>query len=199
MKVQIPIAARSRQDEDIQDYVLFEIRCLLPGPYVMLSAFIDESGTHDGAPAIVVGGLMIKKKHLKSLDAEWKKALKEASISSFHTTDSAHLVGEFKGKNRDDVNALYRHLISLLKRHTFAGAAVACNLSESEFDDLRKGRWRFGRYATCAFICMQHMNKIALQNDYKKGSSHFLVGDFQIFGSMQERIFSLRYSSSRRP
>ncbi len=32
-----------------------------------------------------------------------------------------------------------------------------------------------------------------------KGSSHFLVGDFQIFGSMQERIFSLRYSSSRRP
>ncbi len=27
------------------------------------------------------------------------------------------------------------------------------------------------------------------------GSSHFLVGDFQIFGSMQERIFSLRYSS----
>ncbi len=34
---------------------------------------------------------------------------------------------------------------------------------------------------------------------YCEGSSHFLVGDFQIFGSMQERIFSLRYSSSRRP
>ncbi len=38
-----------------------------------------------------------------------------------------------------------------------------------------------------------------IEGHQKFGSSHFLVGDFQIFGSMQERIFSLRYSSSRRP
>jgi hypothetical protein len=35
--------------------------------------------------------------------------------------------------------------------------------------------------------------------EWNYGSSGFLVGDFHSFGSMQVRILSRRYSSSRKP
>jgi Protein of unknown function (DUF3800) len=171
-----PIADLTRDNEDIQDFLLYELRCLLPGPYAMLSAFLDESGTHDDAPAIIVGGLIVEKKHLEVLGSEWKKALKHAGVRHFHMKEMAHLQGEFKGKSRELANNLYKHLIGLLKKYVVGGAAVGCFLTEVEFDAERVGKWRHTRYTTCAFLCIDMLQKIAKRKGYEEMSFFFESG-----------------------
>jgi hypothetical protein len=54
---------------------------------VVIEGFFDESGTHKGAPLVVVAGFVGDRKVWKSFTKEWRKCLKDAGIRYFHAKD----------------------------------------------------------------------------------------------------------------
>lgn len=72
------------------------------GWVVMLRAYLDDSGTHDGAPVVVVGGLIGPTEHWDRLEQRWIEKLSsplpgKPALKAFHLS---HLVGHF-GEFRD--------------------------------------------------------------------------------------------------
>lgn len=120
----------------------------------MLLAYIDESGTDEKSPAMYVLGVLYKRKAQKKLNREWKKELKRFGISHFHTVDCAHAKKEFKGKRREFCDEAYQSFIKIVKKYITAAVCVA-TIPESQFNALRRGRFEYGQYTTCVFICIQ--------------------------------------------
>ena len=70
---------------------LFEI--LTPGHnqvVVMVEAYFDESGSHDGSPALCVAGYIYWPDECLKLDLGWKVVLEKYDLPYFHMVDCAH-------------------------------------------------------------------------------------------------------------
>ena len=68
----------------------------------MLEAFVDESGSHEGAECFVVAGYIATCQDWDAFNVEWKQVLGLYGLETFHTVD-------FKNRFRSEENA-YRHL-----------------------------------------------------------------------------------------
>ena len=103
---------------------------------------------------------------MEHLDRRWKKELKLAGIRCFHTTDNAHLRGEFDGKPRVFADQLYRSLIELIAKHA-CGAAVVYTMPEHKFSAClsKLGYWAYSQYTTCAYLCVMTLMKLARRLD----------------------------------
>src|SRR5262245_48212460 len=76
---------------------LDDLLYFFPGPYAMLSAYLDESGTHGEAPIMCVAGLLYTADAVKRLDQEWKEELepifrmpREAFPGNYRRASSSH-------------------------------------------------------------------------------------------------------------
>jgi hypothetical protein len=58
------------------------------GCIAVLYAYLDESGTHAGAPVLCVAGYVGNRKQWLAFDKEWLPKLKDSGISSFHAVES---------------------------------------------------------------------------------------------------------------
>lgn len=85
----------------------------------MLEYYLDDSGTHEGSPVVVWGGIVGDKFFLNQLDAAWRQRLllpcdDKPPIKAFHSYDLEHSCGEFKGYNqgaRDLTRRNFRQVI----------------------------------------------------------------------------------------
>jgi len=154
--------------EDIQTALLDNLLYFLPGRCAMLSAYLDESGTHQSAAALCVGGLLFTKRNAKQLNREWKKVLNQAGISHFHLVDKSHLRGEFEGKSRRFADDVYRKLLALTNQYASGGVGVGCALSEKMFNKLRLPNRQISRYAASMIVGMQLMSIVAQQLNHKR-------------------------------
>ena len=141
--------------EDHQGLILNDLLYFFPGPYIMLSAYLDESGTHGDSRVMCVAGLLYKREQMEPLDSEWKEALSSAGVRYFHAVESSQLRGEFKGWERRKEDQLYRKLVGIVKGRA-CGGAVAYMTSEEQFDEYRKSwSWEYGQYTTCVYACVR--------------------------------------------
>jgi hypothetical protein len=62
----------------------------------MVTAYIDESGTHAGCPAMTVAGWLAPVQQWNVFEKEWVRCLEEAGISIFHMTDYENRQGDYK-------------------------------------------------------------------------------------------------------
>jgi len=145
------------KQEDVQRFILDHLLYFFPGPYAMLMAYLDESGSHTGSPVMCVAGLLYERGKMRRLDREWKRALQEAGVEEWHTVDQAT-------SNKDQ---LYRQLIGIINRNACGGAVVFIP-SKDQFDEFRRGKWDYGQYATCAHFCMLKLSEIAAKLHHKK-------------------------------
>lgn len=89
------------------------------GMMAMLEVYLDDSGTHDGAPLVVWGGICGHKHYLDQLDTAWRARLLKPCdgkppIKAFHSYDLDHGIGEFSGYNdgaRDLTRRNFRQVI----------------------------------------------------------------------------------------
>jgi hypothetical protein len=164
-----PLDARPSAREDAQRFVLDHLLHFLPGHYVMLSAYLDESGTHGNSPAMCVAGLLYTEEAVRQLDQEWKSELEQAGIRYFHAVEEAHLTGAFKGRQRSSIGQLYQRLVGIIKKHALGGMGVY-TIPEKQFDKFRQGRWEYSQYTTCAYICMWMLMEIAKRHGHERVS-----------------------------
>jgi hypothetical protein len=139
----------------------------LPGLHPMLSAYLDESGTHGESPVMCVAGLLYDRKMLRLLDRQWKNALQKAGVGCFHMKEYCHLQGEFQGKDRRSSDELFHKLIEYIKQYACGGVAVA-TIPEDQFTACVQESgyvWPWSQYTTCAHICMLTLRSIARRLD----------------------------------
>lgn len=100
------------------------IRHMLPRGEVIVAlyeAYIDESGTHEGSPASVVGGYVIRSDNAEKMLKEWQQVLQEYGLPYFHMVDCAHRAPPFDKLAKSECIAIEKKMITLIKRYTFIG------------------------------------------------------------------------------
>lgn len=75
----------------VKEYVSTSSRCHIAKweAVVLIEAYFDESGTHDGSPVMVIGGFLIESEEARKLELAWKVMLDRYGIEFFHMTDCA--------------------------------------------------------------------------------------------------------------
>jgi hypothetical protein len=64
------------------------------------TAHIDESGTHDDSPIMLMGGYLGNEDQWKKFDADWKALLASEGVGGCHAKELIHSAKEFKGWGR---------------------------------------------------------------------------------------------------
>jgi len=92
---------------------------------VVMEAYFDESGTHDGSPFVCVAGYLFQKGNAATLDTEWRVMCKEKGLPFFRMSDCAHGTGPFKGWSQSDRTNLEIRAIDLVKNYAAYGFAAS--------------------------------------------------------------------------
>lgn len=96
----------------------------------VLGAFFDDSGTHDGSPFVVIGGLLGTEDQWDQFEKDWSYRLQnpiegKPPLEYFHLTECRMRLGQFRDYNeaeKDHIIYLFRKIILDLNLITFAVA-----------------------------------------------------------------------------
>lgn len=100
----------------------------------MLGAFLDDSGTHAGSPAVVIGGLLGTEDQWDVFADAWTARLAtplpgRPPLTEFHLTECRARQGEFRDYGQGEIDLIthdFRHIILDIG---FVTVAVAVNLA----------------------------------------------------------------------
>ncbi len=96
----------------------------------MLKAYFDDSGTHVGAPIVVVGGLIGTDAQWKGFDANWRARLKcpiegKQPLKKFGMHDCQESIGDFKGYSRTESDFVMHEFRQIIKNSGIVGYSSA--------------------------------------------------------------------------
>lgn len=127
----------------------------------MLSAYLDESGTHKGSRICAMGCLVASPAQWERLSRAWLKVLDAVGVPDFHATDCANGAQAFKGWEPKDRDKLFIRLANLTVRMTAFRVWTAVVMEDYHrfFSDLKE---RFP-YSLCALGCAARLRHIAVR------------------------------------
>jgi hypothetical protein len=106
------------------------------GKAVVLKAYMDESGTHDGAAVLAVSAYVAKGSEWQNWTKKWNAA--KYPIKIFHANQCQALKGEFEGWDVGRRDALVENLLRVIPSHLMIGIVVAIQMDD--FTAALKGR-----------------------------------------------------------
>jgi hypothetical protein len=147
----------------------------------MLSAYFDESGTHQDSPVCVVAGLVASPKQWMRFTPAWQKILDDFDIPEFHMKHFAHSVGPFRGWDQDRRDKLMRRLIPLIQRVASyrVWTAIVMEDYRGVFEDDDH------LFSLCAFGCASRLKWLARQ----RGDHFYIPYMFEHGGTGSSRAF----------
>jgi hypothetical protein len=77
---------------------------------VILTAYLDESGTHGDSPTTVMGGILVNARQLEAFERKFRQAKKDHAFEIFHTKKFKKRDGDFRGWDDDRMFALMNDL-----------------------------------------------------------------------------------------
>jgi hypothetical protein len=86
-----------------------------------LYGFFDESGTHDGARVLALGGWVGTEEDWEDFQTHWDAALAKHGVSAFHFSKCENGRGEFEGWSSSKKARLTEDLIRVICRHNIQG------------------------------------------------------------------------------
>ncbi|MCH8112992.1 MAG: DUF3800 domain-containing protein [Proteobacteria bacterium] len=133
---------------------------------VILTAYLDESGTHDGSPITLMSGWVGKAGRWNQYDKKWRHLLKKRQLSHIHTKDIVQGSGVFSNRAEwpvDRREALFAKAADLAPRHALFGMTVF--LRNDDYDQVyanvmaRKPRKLKldTKYGICFSVCIKYI------------------------------------------
>jgi len=91
---------------------------------MLLTTYLDESGTHETSPISVMAGYLGTADQWRAFDADWTALIQTAGIRHVHAVDLFKRTKQFKGWSAERVNALATQLDCVIARHMQLGFSV---------------------------------------------------------------------------
>ena len=83
----------------------------------MFSAFLDDCGTHDGAPVVAVAGYAGYTYEWERLERDWNEFLAREGIRYYHAVEAAQGRKEFAGRDKSDRQRVHREAVQIITRY----------------------------------------------------------------------------------
>lgn len=96
------------------------------------TAYIDESGTHEGSPAVVLAGYVSTADRWEAFDHQWKAALSKYGIEFFHMADFAQGQEQFRGWSENRRRECLKQLHDIICDNAIG--SVGYGLSRAAYD-----------------------------------------------------------------
>jgi hypothetical protein len=80
---------------------LFNFQIIFCSPFVIWTVYLDDSGTHDDSPIMLMGGFLANAAQWESFNNEWQSLLTSFGIPSCHAVELRHRTKQFKGWSVD--------------------------------------------------------------------------------------------------
>lgn len=97
--------------------------------FVILTTYIDESGTH-GEPTMILGGRVAALGQWIDFDKKWKRLLKKEEIPYFHGTDMLGRKKQFRGWSDSRCLRFIERAQRIVGRHTRIGFAANIDIHD---------------------------------------------------------------------
>jgi hypothetical protein len=138
----------------------------------VFTGYLDESGTHDGSPVIIMAGLLARADQWQRFQEGFERAKKTHGFRIFHTKKFKAKKGDFKGWADRQCLAL----INDLGRLTSSGLTdgVAITLEKDDYDrhykaDGKPNKVRLdSQYGLCFRMCIYHFMQEAMKRQHRK-------------------------------
>lgn len=144
------------------------------GYVLVIRAYLDESGIHEGSPVITVAGYFARPKQWQAFTRAWNRILKPAGIKCFHASDCQALQGEFKGWDKADRDNLVAQLLPIIPQH--AGAGLAISLVLEDFENALTGREELRQYLGEPYgACFQWLISTVLDTTQRAGTKEAIA------------------------
>lgn len=100
---------------------------------MLVTVYIDESGTHAGSPVMVLGGRIAKLGQWIDFDKKWRRLLRTNDLKYAHSTELRKQRGEFAGWSASQCDDFVTEAHKIIGRHTLCGFAITL-----DHDDYQK-------------------------------------------------------------
>lgn len=154
--------------------------------FVMMEAYLDESGIHAGAKVCVVAGYYGSHKNWRTFEAQWNKVLSaypEVASKGFHAKHffgrgkDGNRVKEYKGWSEDKAYKFMERLTQAIMRNRIFPVGYAVVVDDFAALTLNMGRWLTGA-------------EFSKNGEYIKGGSpsrsYYLPFEFCVLKSCQK-------------
>jgi len=125
---------------------------------MIITAYLDESGTHDGSQLTLMAGYVGYSGQWRKFDKKWAHTLARFNISCFHAKDFVKATREFRGWSNERKLALLTKAEQLCRNHTLFG--FAASFKNSDYDKFYVTGERptkvplDSRYGLCFRLCL---------------------------------------------
>jgi Protein of unknown function (DUF3800) len=129
----------------------------LRGGFVIVTVFIDESGTH-GSPVTILAGWVGRLGQWAQFDSYWRKLLKRRNLTYFHSSKLKHSQGEFKGWKVSEKQAFMAAAAKAGEKHLEFGFSIILGEDDYQAHYVAGHRPREvpldSRYGLCFRYCL---------------------------------------------
>jgi hypothetical protein len=129
---------------------------------MILTAYVDESGTHGGSRLTVMAGYLSTAERWTAFQLEWASFLAELGVDHLHAKHLFHGQKPFKGLSWEERAEIADRALALARQHTMFGICVV--LTNEDFDNIfRAGEATDSILDSKYGICFRHLLSYMLQ------------------------------------
>lgn len=164
---------------------------------MILTAYLDESGTHGGSPTTVMSGVMAHAKQWARFQVELDKLKRKFGFTVFHAKEFRNTKGEFHGWPPEQYPAL---LHDMMVASSSLMEATTCTLPNADYEEFYRGGENLrklrldSKYGLCFRYCLTHF----IMEAVRRLRTHKRFGETKLHAVMEsghknagdaERIF----------
>jgi len=172
---------------------------------LIYTGYLDESGTHDGSPITVMGGVLANAKQWARFETEFADIKKRHGFKIFHTKKFKARRGDFTGWSDDQMFALLKDMANLTQDAFTEGVAMKLDNSayveEYKSGDRPKKLQLDSKWGLCFRQCLIFFMLQVEKRQHRKWWPHLHVvvesgaanvgAAISIFGEMKRKLESL--------